>query len=440
MSLKRLSSVALLSGLVFSMSAHAVNGALDFAYSTIMAGMAGAGVALPQDTLIAAINPAGMVDVGKRMDLGTALYIPNTTYSATVVNPAQVSSIAVASGMHRSGVSFFLLPNFGLNFPIDKKSSVGLSVYSLAGFGAKFSTQNLAVIGPVQLPGPDGDQYLEANYKLVVNSLTYARKFLKRSSFGVSLLVGAQAYYNHGEANLASLSAYGTKLSAQGDDYATGVGTRAGFLFGLGKKWDLGFSYQPKIIMSKFKKYAGLFYKGGELDVPPIGNIGLAWHVLRRVTLEGDFEEIIYRDAPSYGAPNASLLNGQCTANSAYCLGGSHSPGFGMNNANIYKIGAQWKVNHKLTLRAGVNHSNQILTSSHATENMIIPGAAVRDLLTIGATEKFSKRDSLSGMAIYIPKQSRIALNQFSGAAAQHVTVAMGGFGFGISWGRMLDL
>ena len=62
-------------------AALADSGTYDYGFSEITRGMGGAGSALPQDTLIAAINPAGMVDVGKRIDLGAVFYFPDISYN-----------------------------------------------------------------------------------------------------------------------------------------------------------------------------------------------------------------------------------------------------------------------------------------------------------------------------------------------------------------------
>ncbi len=72
----------LLCGLLSSSAVFAVNGAYDYGFSEITRGMGGAGSALPQDTLIAAINPAGMVDVGKRFDIGAMIFFPTISYNA----------------------------------------------------------------------------------------------------------------------------------------------------------------------------------------------------------------------------------------------------------------------------------------------------------------------------------------------------------------------
>jgi long-chain fatty acid transport protein len=60
---------------IFISPAFATNGYLAHGYGIKSRGMAGAGVALPQEALIAAINPAGIVFVGDRLEINAALLV-----------------------------------------------------------------------------------------------------------------------------------------------------------------------------------------------------------------------------------------------------------------------------------------------------------------------------------------------------------------------------
>lgn len=60
----------------FISPAFATNGYLAHGYGIKSKGMAGTGVALPQDTLIGATNPAGIAFVGNRVDLGVPYLSP----------------------------------------------------------------------------------------------------------------------------------------------------------------------------------------------------------------------------------------------------------------------------------------------------------------------------------------------------------------------------
>src|SRR3990167_9769392 len=258
---KTLKTSLALFGLLSSVSALAVNGAFDYGFSEITRGMGGAGSALPEDTLIAAINPAGMVDVGKRMDLGAILYFPTMSYNASSFTPSAISSLGVAPGLHNSSVGIFALPDFGINFPLNQQSALGVSLYSLGGFGTQYKSSNTATVavpgvGAIPALGPMGGGTLLSDLKQAVTSVTYSRKFLSNSSFGLSLLLGLQTLRAEGAGGLSTLSANPNNISNKGADYSAGAGARLGFLFGVLPDVNLSVSYQPKMIMSKFHQYS----------------------------------------------------------------------------------------------------------------------------------------------------------------------------------------
>ncbi len=70
MKTKVLVSVCAISAAFAAPTAFATNGYFQHGYGLKAKGMAGVGIALPQDALAAATNPAGMVAVGSRIDFG----------------------------------------------------------------------------------------------------------------------------------------------------------------------------------------------------------------------------------------------------------------------------------------------------------------------------------------------------------------------------------
>lgn len=153
------------------------------------------------------------------------------------------------------------------------------------------------------------------------------------------------------------------------------------------------------------------------------------------------FKKFWFRDIPAYGNNHDGLLNGSCTPGNSggpTCFGGKNGVGFNWNNALIYKIGAQWQVLPHTTLRAGYNHSNEILNSgAYAIENLIVTGALVRDIYTMGLTQVINDKNNLNLFVVYIPKHSLTNTNPFA-ATAQSVTFSGSGVGFGFGWSRTL--
>lgn len=121
--------IATLLGVCVS-TAQATNGYSPTGFGTANKGLAGAGVALPQDALAGATNPAGMLFVGSRFDLGAALFSPDRGFKADdnagppPAMPGDPSS--VPAGSYDSRKDLFLIPHLGWNRRLDEHSSIGV--------------------------------------------------------------------------------------------------------------------------------------------------------------------------------------------------------------------------------------------------------------------------------------------------------------------------
>ncbi|MEK7795924.1 MAG: long-chain fatty acid transporter, partial [Pseudomonadota bacterium] len=80
---KSLVLAAAVAAAVAAPGAFATNGYFAHGYGIKAQGMAGAGVALPQDALAAATNPAGMVLIGNRIDVGLSMFVPDRATNIT---------------------------------------------------------------------------------------------------------------------------------------------------------------------------------------------------------------------------------------------------------------------------------------------------------------------------------------------------------------------
>ena len=135
---KRLIACAVTAALTIPMTAMATNGYFAHGYGTKNKGLAGGSVALSQDAMAAATNPAGMVTVGNRMDLGLAIFSPSPrSYADDNQGAGFVSGPAAGQ---ESDNDFFLIPHLGRNWMLDSDSSIGLSVYGNGGMNTEYQT------------------------------------------------------------------------------------------------------------------------------------------------------------------------------------------------------------------------------------------------------------------------------------------------------------
>lgn len=128
-----------ISGVLTAPSAFATNGYFSHGYSTAEKGLAGAGVAYSHDSLASATNPAGLVKVGERMDVGAAIFNPDRKYTIEGAGtPGDTSTFTLSEGTEVSAHDYFLIPHFGYNWMLDSTTAVGIAVYGNGGMNTDY--------------------------------------------------------------------------------------------------------------------------------------------------------------------------------------------------------------------------------------------------------------------------------------------------------------
>lgn len=426
---KGLVACAVTAALTIPMTAMATNGYFSHGYGTKTKGLAGAGVALSQDAMSAATNPAGMVTVGDRMDLGVALFSPSPrSYN----DDAGTGLVGAFSTSQESDNDFFLIPHFARNWMLDADSSVGVSVYGNGGMNTEYKTGVYnSLSGSAGVTGINLEQ-------LFINT-TYSQKIDDKSSWGASLIAVYQTFEAKGLSPFAGFSVSPNNMSNNGSDTSTGLGAKFGWQGEVSKGLTLAASYQTEIDMSKFDKYSGLFAEGGDFDIPSTWTLGLAWDIDSKSTLAFDIQQINYSEVASIGN-GMSPLGTACTpgapAVGAGCLGGSSGAGFGYDDMTIYKLGYQWTANEDWTWRVGVSLTEQPIGSDDVVFNIISP-AVMETHLTGGFTMKTGKDSEFTLAAMYAPSSSvsgTVDTTPFTGAGPDTITLEMTQMEVEASW------
>lgn len=365
MKTKRIVVSLFAAGVMASPLAHATDGYFSHGYGMKAKGMGGAGIALPQDTLAAATNPAGMVMVGDRVDLGVDWFKPNrnTNFSAPQVAPM----LGDSSG---NGDSSFLIPEFGFNKMLSADSSFGISVYGNGGMNTKYKDLN-ARMAAAAFPFTFGTGDVGVDLSQLFIAPTYAMKLNADNAIGVSLNLAYQMFKAEGLQNFGIMN--------PGYDSSTGWGVRIGWTGQVSPMMTLGATYQTKTKMSKFSKYAGLFAEQGGFDIPANYGIGIAAKLSDTTTLAVDIEQIQYSGVASIANP---ITNFTVLGNA---FGSTNGPGFGWRDMTALKLGVSHQYDSNLVLRAGYNTGRQPIPETETLFNILAPGV-VQDHLTLGAT------------------------------------------------------
>lgn len=453
-------------------AAHATNGYMSHAYSPAAKGLAGAGeAALPQDAMAIVGNPAGITRVGRRLDVGLALFSPSREYDGTDltapgINIAPVGS-SLTGGNVESEMNYFFVPNFGYTHPIDNVSSVGVAVFGNGGMNTDYRAKD-TFMGVGTYGGNDpvnnffglGDGDAGVNLEQLGISIGYARDLTDAFSIGVSGLIGyqkfeakglgafagftetfTQAVLANGFGAIADGSARPGSLTNRGDDSAWGYAFQIGALWDVNPMFSVGLSYRTKMYMEEFDKYSDLFADDGDFDIPAVGTIGLAFRPNEQLTLAFDIQHIWYGDIDAIA--NTNQLAERCDAfntfgnaanfDSRYCLGGSKGAGFGWDDMTVFKFGVQYALNDEWTLRAGYSYADQLIDGREVAFNALAP-AVIKHHFTLGGTWKVRDNYELTFWGMYAPEESVSGPGAFTTGSSPEIKMSQYELGVNFAW------
>ena len=411
---------------VFPSVSEATNGYFAHGYGARSKAMAGAGAALPQDAMAAAINPAGMAFVGDRFDLEMELFSPHREYTVQGAPTMAPGAFPLNPGTVESDSEYFPVPTLGWNHKLDNNQSIGVTVFGNGGMNTDypdFTSQTCPPGGTGTFcAGRTGIDLAQAFI-----SPSYARRFADgRFSLGIAPIFAVQTFKARGKSSFAGFSSDPQHLSNQGRDYSYGAGVRVGGLVELLPGLHLGASYKSRVFMSPFKDYAGLFAEQGDFDIPESINAGLSWNINDSITAAFDVEHIRYSSVNSVGNP---ILPNLKTAQ----LGNNNGAGFGWKDMTIFKFGTQWKQNENWTWRGGFSYGEQPIPESQVLFNLLAPGVQEWHLTT-GFTRSLSDKDDLTFAAMYSPSKTVSGPNPLS--PGQTIDLEMQQFSLQLAWSR----
>jgi len=373
MKMKRIA--ALLFAVGVSAPAFATNGYFSHGYGIKAKGMAGVGIAMPQDALAAATNPAGMVMVGDRLDVGVDWFRPDRG-----VEIAKAGAPGATGSYDGNGDSSFLVPEFGYNKMLGWDMSVGVSVYGNGGMNTRYNTSPFAAYGSQAPAGVNLEQLFIAP--------TFAMKLNKDHAIGASIVFAYQTFGATGLQGFAGFSANRDDVTNRGNDHATGWGLRLGWTGQISENVTLGATYASKI-KGKFDSYKGLFAEEGHFDIPENYGIGIAVKATPKLTIAADIQQMNYTNSKSVSNTVNCLFAGACA------LGQSGGPGFGWRDMTAYKLGVSYEHSKDLTLRAGISTNRQPIPADQTFFNILAPGV-IENHLTLGGTWTLANNNELT--------------------------------------------
>jgi long-chain fatty acid transport protein len=341
-------------------SASATDGYFDIGFGVKAKGAGGVGVALPQDALAPATNPAGISFLPSRGDVGVTWF--------------KVDRGASLGGASLDGnqTSSFFIPELGVTHHLSNRFTLGLAIYGNGGLNTDYTT-------PIP---PFGTTNAGIDLTQIFVAPTVAFAINPRHSIGLSPVLAYQRFKAKGLENFG--------VTNSGYDNSYGAGVRIGYSGEITDWLSAGATYQSRTYASKFEKYKDLFAEQGDFDIPSNFAVGVAVKPVRKLTLAVDVERILFSEVKSVGTP----LNAQTFGNG---LGASDGPGFGWNDVTVVKAGALYGATDQLTLRVGYNYSTQAVPNDQTFFNILAP-AVVQHHLTLGLTFAATQHIELSAL------------------------------------------
>jgi len=401
----------------------ATNGYFMHGTGTKNKGLAGSGLAMPEDAISVANNPAAALQAAGKYDLGIAVFSPMRHYKSEGGLGGQFGAFTIGPNDIDSEQNYFFIPNMAGAWKISDQSAWSAAFYGKGGMNTRWEGGTASFdpgfgIGSGPWPGTFGGGLLPdgggggttgVDYSQAFLEIGYARSAGESFTWGVSLIGVMQVFSARGVGTFAPYTESAANgdpvenLSNNGHDQSYGFGGKLGFQWDMNEKVSFAASYQTKIGMSKFDDYADLFVGHGDLDIPADLKVGITFRPNKSLALNFDVEQIWYGDIDAIANPVRNVYT--CVAGSAdYCFGGKNGGGFGWEDMTVYKIGAQWSSGNDWTWRVGLSQGDQPIPDREVMFNILAP-ATMETHITAGFTRSLSSGNEMSMAFMYAPNK-----------------------------------
>lgn len=418
--LKKALVTAILAGLTIPSAVYATNGYFMIGFGAKSRGMGGVGVAEGADGLAAAFNPATMIDVGTRFDIGGDMFFAPNTVSHSESGGLSDSVIFEKSNFEDTGFSqdgVFLVPNMGATYQYSDQITLGFAFIG-AGMGTQYNQSLTTGNGAgnssyfFNFNGNGGDDKVGIKLLQMQIPLSIAYRLDDSNTVGASFVMAMQYFESWGLKAFSDLG-FTTpgvvgSISNEGTDSSYGAGIRLGW---QGKYLDndltVGFNYSSRVYMTEFEDYRNLFAEQGDFDIPENYAIGVAYKITPEINVKFDIQQINFSDVASVGNPgplntDPDEFNPLCPGDDTDdCkLGGNLGMGFGWSDQTVYKLGAEYNFSEKLEFRAGFNYGETTIDPGQILFNLVAP-ATIESHATLGATYKWNKDIELTASYVH---------------------------------------
>ena len=352
----------------------ATNGDQRVGLNATQAGMAGAVVAMPEDSATLFSNPAGLAGLDMesvRLDMGFSLLNP----------PRSING-------QKSDSNLSFLPTGAVSFRISPRLVLGMGLSGVSGFGVDVADA---------IPAAAGNQAVVTQREVLQFSPALAYQVTDRLALGASLNV-----YNQ------SLALSNPQFSLP-QNRQFGFGASLGATWRANADWQLGLAYSSKQNGSAHEFNTADGKVSLDLDGPASLALGAAYIGTPGLVVEANVKRIWFsrvRDQVALGHPDG------------YAGPVPAAIPFGWKDQTVYAIGLRKEMGPATTVRMGLSHGRSPIGAASVDTNLGSV-AIVETQLGLGVTRRFT--DNLSSNLAYShgfknrlssPTGNRISLEQ----------------------------
>jgi long-chain fatty acid transport protein len=399
-----------------ALPAHATDGMLMEGYGPVSTGMGGAAQAIDHGTAAMAQNPAtlALMPTKARHDAAFGILGPNVTSSMPgmgTVKSSGTSYVMPALGYSRRTADGSVVYGFGLFAQGGMGTEYGADSFLAMGSGAPVRSE----LGVGSLLFPVAWQVTPALAVGATLDFMWSGLDLRMAATGAqlgALVTGASGSLGGalpalGGAPWARID-FSNSSDFTGKAQSTGWGAKLGAVYKAAPGWTLGASYRFKSSLGDMKTSttgASISATGGFIDVgritvvdfqwPAMSAVGAAWQATPALLLAADVKRIDW----------ASVMKDFRMRFDSAGMGGSVSFALPQNwkNQTVTNLGLAWAMNDQLTLRTGVNLTDNPIPD--ALVNPLFP-ATVKTHYSFGAGWRFAGDNEFNASLTVAPRST----------------------------------
>ncbi len=406
--------------LAAGLPARATNGMRMIGFGPVQTSMGGVGVGATLDASSVLSNPAGLTELGRRLDVGFTWFKPTVDYTATEISPSPFPAgafVAQSGATIDSDRGGSPIPAVGAAIPLGSGLTLGLGLFGVAGMGVDY---------PANLyGGKTYTSYLQARFAPAI-----AYRINDMWSVGLTL-----------NAMLAQMKwdvAAGFGQVPHDTANSLGYGATLGVQFRPVKAVTVGVAYETKSAFQDFEfdvpshvvptPGGPVTVPGGkdklDFDQPAVATLGVAVSPVEMLLVAADVEWIQWSSTNGANKPkftNDTNLTGAMPWN------------MGWKDQWVLKLGAQAAATKELTVRVGYDYGKLPLDKDRAFESIAFPAIAEHHI-TAGVGYAFSPEVTANLGGMYAPKAKLSGSNPNQGLASYETTMSQYSIDLGVSW------